>query len=82
MMCQVNERTADNPNGELVSYVEVGRGDVTVHNERVVDTHGRTRSRRDDEWMAGTVSVAGRAHRHTVSACAGSAGARQWRQLH
>jgi len=29
IMCQVNERTKDNPGGELVSYVEVGRGDVS-----------------------------------------------------
>jgi len=40
IQCAVNERTADNPNGELVSYVEVGRGDVTVHNERVVHGSG------------------------------------------
>ena len=43
IMCQVNERTPDNPDGELVSYVEVGRGDVTVHNERVVRHTQRTR---------------------------------------
>ena len=44
--CRVDERTPDNPQGELVSYVEVGRGDVTVHNERVVRGRAQSRSAR------------------------------------
>jgi len=38
LVCHVDEKTLENPRGELVTYVEVGRGDVTVHDERVV--HG------------------------------------------
>ena len=52
IMCQVNERTADNPNGELVSYVEVGRGDVTVHNERVVLATPAHPAASKQAWMA------------------------------
>ena len=64
IMCQVNERSDDNPAGELVSYVEVNRGDVTVHNERVVartrthshtHTHTHTHSR-DSSKQASTSS--------------------------
>lgn len=40
IVCEVNERTEENPDGELVSYCEVGRGDVTAHNERVVHGSG------------------------------------------
>ena len=40
IVCEVDERTEDNPRGEKVSYCEVGRGDVTVHNERVVHGSG------------------------------------------
>ena len=40
IVCEVNERTEENPSGELVTYCEVGRGDVTVHNERVVHGSG------------------------------------------
>ena len=54
IMCQVDERSSDNPNGELVSYVEVNRGDVTVHNEKVVGADNRHTARGGlDEWLAG-----------------------------
>lgn len=41
IVCDVDERSINNPNGkDIVNYTEIARGDLTIHNERVVHGSG------------------------------------------